>query len=200
MDLNKLQASWNSFPEMSMEERPLLSSDLEKMSMRNPFTGPWYLKNKLLARILIGTALWILAFWQLRLDWRTESPDLSLQALTFILVTWFIYFHASLLIYAGYPTLPSLQLVPFLTRIETLMEKYMHSFRIISVLAALYGVAFFEKMIPLSNNFYKWLLASALGVGFYTCFLHTVMPKYKKLMMAVRAYREGIILSKPQKG
>ena len=200
MDLNKLQASWNSFPEMSMEERPLLSSDLEKMSMRNPFAGPWYLKNKLLARILIGGALWILTLWQLRLAWKTESSDLFLQALTFVLVTWFIYFHVRLLIYAGYPTLASQQLIPFLTRIEILMEKYMHSFRIISVLAALYAVVFFEKMIPITNNFYTWLLISALGAGFYTCFLHTLIPRYKRVMMAVRAYREGIILAKPQKG
>lgn len=210
MDLSKLQESWNSFPEMSMEERPLLSSDLEKMSMHNPFAGCWYLRNKLLARILIGTALWILAICQLRLAWKTESPDLSQQTLSFLLLTYFIYYHASLLIYAGYPALPSLQLIPFLTRIGTLMEKYMHSFRIISVLAAFYGVAVCEKILTLlndgaatglaNNGIYKWLLISGLSAGIYACCLYTVVLKYKKLAIAVRAYREGIILAKPQKG
>jgi len=31
MELKKLQQQWNSFPETSMEERPVLSSDLEKI-------------------------------------------------------------------------------------------------------------------------------------------------------------------------
>jgi hypothetical protein len=210
MDLSKLQESWNGFPEMSMEERPLLSSDLEKMSMHNPIAGSWYLKNKLMARILIGAALWILAVFQLRLAWKTDSADLSQQAMSFLLLSYFIYFHLSLLINAGYPTLTSLQLIPFLAKVETLMEKYMHSFRIISILAAFYGVAVWEKILSLSNGgiasglenngIYKWLLISGLSAGIYTCCLHTVIPKYKRLMMAVRSYREGIILAKPQKG
>jgi hypothetical protein len=211
MDLSKLQESWNGFPEMSMEERPLLSSDLDKMSMHNPFAGSWYLKNKLVARILFGAALWVIALCQSRLAWKTESPDLSLEVLSLLLMTYFIYFHASLLIYAGYPTLPSLPLIPFLARIETVMEKYMHSFRLISVLAAVYGVTIYERIFSLlnsgaasglegSNGVYKWFLISGLSAGIYTCCLHTVMLKYKKLMMGVRAYREGIILAKPQKG
>jgi hypothetical protein len=197
MDLTKLQESWNSFPEMSMEERPLLSSDLDKMAMRNPFAGSWYLKNKLMARMLIGAALWILA-------------DLSLQMISFLLLTYFIYYHASLLVFAGYPTLPSLQLIPFLARIETLMERYMHSFRIISILAAIYGVTVCEKIFSVLNGeaisgiennvFYNWLFISLFSAGIYTCLQHTVVQKYKKLMMAVREYREGIILAKPQKG
>jgi hypothetical protein len=210
MDLTKLQESWNSFPEMSMEERPLLSSDLDKMAMRNPFAGSWYLKNKLMARMLIGAALWILAVFQVRLAWKMESADLSLQMISFLLLTYFIYYHASLLVFAGYPTLPSLQLIPFLARIETLMERYMHSFRIISILAAIYGVTVCEKIFSVLNGeaisgiennvFYNWLFISLFSAGIYTCLQHTVVQKYKKLMMAVREYREGIILAKPQKG
>jgi len=37
MELKKLSEHWNEFPEMSMEERPVLSSDLEKMALQNPF-------------------------------------------------------------------------------------------------------------------------------------------------------------------
>lgn len=178
--------------------------------MRNPFAGEFYLKNKLLTRIVTGAALWLLAFYQLRITWRTDGADLYPQALTFLLLTYFIYFHVRLLLDAGYTTLASLRLIPFLSRIETVMESYMHSFRMISVLVSLYVLAVFEKILtlcnsgasePLSmNGIYKWLILAGLSTGFYMFFLHTGILKYKRLMMAVRSYREGIILAKPGKG
>ena len=209
MDINKLQTCWNSFPELSMEERPLLSSDLEKMTMHNPFAGDFYLNNKLLARILTSAVLWVLAIYQLKASRRAAGTDLYLQVSTFLLLTYFIYFHVSLLLYADYPTLASLRLIPFLNRVETIMERYMHSFRMMGVLAALYSLAIFEKILSISgasdtlnggNGFYKWLIVVGLSTAFYLVFLHTGIEKYKKLMMAVRSYREGIILAKPQKG
>ena len=34
MELKKLQQLWNSFPDMSLEERPVLSSDLEHIVVK----------------------------------------------------------------------------------------------------------------------------------------------------------------------
>jgi hypothetical protein len=209
MDVNKLQDAWNGFPELSMEERPLLSSDLEKMTTHNPFAGDFYLRNKLLTRIFIAGLLWLLAIWQLKNGWRTDSPDLYAQGLTFLLLSYFIYYHTHLLVYAGYPTLASLRLIPFLDRIEKLMEKYMHSFRIISILGGLYLLAVFEKLLSLAdggtadspgaNGLYRWMIMVLFSLSLYIFFLYTGIRKYKRLMMAVRSYKEGIILAKPQK-
>jgi hypothetical protein len=208
MDLNKLQTSWDGFPELSMEERPLLSSDLGKMTTHNPFAGPFDVKSKLQGRIVTGAVLWGLAIYRLDVSWRVDGADLYLQGLILVLLTYFIYFHVRLLLYAGYPTLASLRLIPFLTRIEHVMESYMHSFRMISILASLYMLAVLEKIFALSNGgasgmlengMNKWLILAGLSTGFYMFFLHTSIGKYKRLMMAVRSYREGIILAKPQK-
>ena len=209
MDLRKLQESWNGFPELSMEERPLLSSDLEKMTLRNPFMGVFDLRNKLLARIVTGGVLWLLAICQIRISWRTGGSDLDQQALAFLLLSYFVYFHIQLLVYAHYPTLAGQRLISFLGKIETIMEKYMHSFRILSILAAIYLLTLFEKLLSAfneeaaaalsANGLYKWLIISFLSLSFYIIFLHTGVQKYKKLMLAVRSYREGIILAKPQK-
>lgn len=210
MDLNKLQESWDHFPELSMEERPLLSSDLEKMATHNPFAGDFYLRDKLLARIIGGLVLWAVAMIQLRSSWRTDRADLYQQIMALSLLTYFIYFQFRLLFFINYQSLASLRLIPFLVRIEMLMEKYMHSFRIISVLAGCYLLAAFIKILSLvdsgasagleNNGFYRWLIIALLSMGFYAWFLQTSMQKYKHLMMAVRSYREGIILAKPQKG
>jgi hypothetical protein len=39
---------------------------------------------------------------------------------------------------------------------------------------------------------YKWLIIIFLSVSFYILFLHTIIPKYKKMLTAVRKYKEGI--------
>ena len=59
MELKKLLQHWNSFPEVSMEERPVLSSDLEKIVVKNPLSDAFYLRKKLVIRIAImaGRAL-----------------------------------------------------------------------------------------------------------------------------------------------
>ena len=192
-----------------MEERPLLSSDLEKIALRNPFSGPFFLKNKFLIRIIGGTALWLLTLYQLGSSWQKDGSDLYEQFLVFLLLSYFVYFHLRLLRFTGYATLATLQLVPFLSRIETMLEKYIVSFRILSLLGGIYLLTLFEKLLFLfdrdayialsGNGFYKWLIIIFLSVSFYILFLHTGIQKYKKLLLTVRNYREGIILAKPQK-
>ena len=51
MELKKLLQHWTSFPEISMEERPVLSSDLEKIVVKNPLSNAFYLRKKLVWRI-----------------------------------------------------------------------------------------------------------------------------------------------------
>ena len=57
MELKKFQQHWDGFPEISMEERPVLSSDLEKIVVKNPLSDAFYLRKKLLARIIVISVL-----------------------------------------------------------------------------------------------------------------------------------------------
>jgi hypothetical protein len=209
MDLKKLHEYWNGFPEISMEERPLLSSDLEKIALRNPFSDDFYLKNKFLARIIAGAALWLLSLYQLSSSWRTDGADLYEQLLVLLLLSYFIYFNARMLHYASYSTLASLQLILFLGKIETLFDRYIASFRVLSLLTGASLLIVLEKFLYLSdksayaaligNGIYKWLIIIFLSVSSYILFLHTGIHKYKRLLLTVRSYREAIILAKPQK-
>lgn len=208
MELKKIQQSWDNFPEMSMEERPILSSDLEKMVVANPFPAAFYLKNKLMARILAGIILWMINIFQLKGQLKDNGYDLYPQILLFLLLSYFIYFHIRLLLFADYPSILSLPLVPFLNRIETVMDKYIFSFRIISALAGFYLLAVFGKTLSLfsssaytsidQNGFYKWLIIIFLSVSFYILLLNTIILKQKQLLAAVRAYK-GDIDAKTQK-
>lgn len=208
MELKKLREYWDNFPEMSMEERPVLSSDLEKMALGNPFPKSFYLRNKLLIRIFTGIALWLFNIWQLRNSWRTDGNDLYQQVFLFLLLSYFIYYHSRILLYADYPSLPSLPLIQFLGKIETTLDKYALSFRIISLLAGFYLLAIFEKLLFLfnsgayasisQNSFYKWLIIIFLSVSFYILLLHSGIQKYKKLLTALRSYKDGIMAA-PQK-
>ena len=168
MELKKLAQQWNEFPEMSMEERPVLSSDLEKMAIQNPFAGSFYLKKKLLFRIFTGVIIWLLNARELRHSWRTDGNDLYQQVFLFLLVSYFIYYQCRIVFYADYPSLLSLPLFSFLSKIETILDKYMLSFRIISVLVGCCMLTILEKVLyrwnsgaALSisqNGFYKWLI------------------------------------------
>jgi hypothetical protein len=202
MELKKHQQNWDSFPEVSMEERPVLSSDLEKMVVNNPLTGLFYLKPKIHGRILAAGILWFVSIFQWRIQLRTNGNDLYQQATLFFLLSYVIYFHIRLLLFADYPSLLSLKLIPFLHKIETVLDKYILSFGVISVLAGFYLLAIFEKALSWlnssayasisENGFYKWLIIIFLSISSYILFLHSVIPKYKKLLVAVRAYKEEI--------
>jgi len=209
MDLKNLQEHWKNFPEMSMEERPVLSSDLEKMVVNNPLNGAFYLKNKLLGRILLCSALWLLDGWQLRSSWRTGGNDLYQEAFLFVVLAYSIYYHTRILLYADYSSLLSLRLLAFLGKLETLLDKYIVSFRIISILAGCYLLIGIRKLLSLlhggastsldENSWYKWLILIFLSVSFYILLMNSVIPKYKKLLTTVRIYK-GRMLAKAQKG
>jgi len=202
MELKKVEQQWNSFPEISMEERPILSSDLEKVVVANPLSDAFYLKNKLLVRVYIGAVLWLLNAWQLKVQWRTDGDDLYQQAALFVSLSWFIYFNARLLLFADYPTLLALPLISFLNKLETVLDKYILSFKFISGLAGFYLLGGIELLLSgwsksaqesLSHNdWYKWLILIFISVSVDILLMHTIIPGYRKLLTAVHKYKEGI--------
>ena len=208
MELKNLKESWDKFPEVSMEERPVLSSDLEKIVVRNPLTDAFYLKNRILLRILSGALLLLYNIYQLRRQYLTGGNDLDQQIVIALVLTYFIYFHTRLLLFADYPTLLGLRLMPFLQKVETILDKYILSFGVVSILSGFYTLAILERVLfwrkagsllsAHDSSVYKWLIIIFLSVSFYILFLHTIIPKYKKLLAAVRKYKEGIGV-RPQK-
>lgn len=209
MELKKLQHHWNGFPEVSMEERPILSSDLEKFVVKNPLSDAFYLKKKLLWRIYAGIALWLLNIYQLRVQWKTDGNDLYPQAALFCLLSYFIYFHIRLLLFADYPSLLSLRLVSFLHKLETILDKYILSFRFMSVLAGFYLLTLLEALLYRlnssvyesisQNGFYKWLIIIFLSVSCHILFLQSVIPRYRKLLTSVQKYKYGITTQSQKK-
>src|SRR5882724_9112546 len=110
MELKNLKESWDNFPEVSMEERPVLSSDLEQIVVKNPLSDAFYLKNKILLRIVAGTLLLSYNIYQLRTQFTTDGHELDQQVVIFLMLGYFIYFHTRLLLFADYPTLLGLRL------------------------------------------------------------------------------------------
>ncbi len=202
MELKKLQQQWNSFPEISMEERPVLSSDLEKIVVKNPLSDAFYLRKKIVLRVALISILWLLNGWQLRLQWMTNGRDLPQLIALFGLLSYSAYFHIRLLFFADYPTLLSLPLVTFLGKLETILDKYILSFKIMSWTAGFYILAAIEYLIyrintdtydSLSrNDWYKWLILIFLSVSIDILLLNTLIPRYRKLLITVRKYKEGI--------
>lgn len=202
MELKDIQQHWNAFPEMSLEERPVLSTDLEKLVVKNPLSGGYYLKNKLVAKIVAGIALWLLAVYQCRLELKYNGGNLYEQVILLVILTYFIYFHVRLLLFADYPGLLTLRLIPFLGKIETVLDKYIFSFRIMSALAGFYLLAVFRKLLSLVNSnayasveqnpIYKWLIIIFLSVSFYILLLQSVIPRYRNQLATVRSYKEKI--------
>ena len=202
MELKNLKDSWDSFPEVSMEERPVLSSDREKIVVRNPLSDAFYLKNRILLRIAAGALLLVCNIYQLRTQYLTEGNELDRQVVIFLALSYFIYFHTRLLLYADYPTLLGLRLMPFLQKIETILDKYILSFGVVSILSGIYTLTILEKAFSRGkagslfsahdSKVYKWLIIIFLSTSFYILFLHTIIPKYKKMLTAVRKYKEGI--------
>ena len=202
MELKKFQQHWDGFPEMSMEERPVLSSDLEKIVVKNPLSDAFYLRKKLIARIIVVSVLWLINVWQLRNQWKTDGPDLYQTVALFGLLTYTIYFHIRLLLFADYPTLLSLPLISFLNKLETVLDKYILSFKFISGLAGFYLLAGIELLLSgwsksahesLSHNdWYKWLILIFISVSVDILLMHTIIPGYRKLLITVHKYKEGI--------
>ncbi|HXB09021.1 MAG TPA: hypothetical protein VNW04_17970 [Puia sp.] len=202
MELKKLLQHWNSFPEISMEERPVLSSDLEMIVVKNPLSDAFYLKKKLTLRIAILSILWLYNAWQFRHQWQTQGNELYVQGALFVVLTGSLYFHVRLLLFADYPTLLALPLINFLHKLETVLDKYILSFKFVSALAGFYLLFGVELLLSrlstgaydtLSrNDWYKWLILIFLSVSFYILTLHTIIPRYRKLLETVKKYRDGI--------
>jgi hypothetical protein len=202
MELKKLQQQWNSFPETSMEERPILSSDLEKIVVRNPLSNAFYLRKKLLTRIAVFSVLWLFNTWLLRLQWLGEGNDLYLHSAFFLLLSYAIYFHLRLLLFADYPTLLALPLIPFLSKLEIIVDKYIISYKLVSAITAFGLLVFFEQFVarlapPAYDSFsrniwYKWLLIIFMAVSLDIMLMNIAVPRYKKLLGTVRKYKEGI--------
>jgi hypothetical protein len=203
MELKKLLQHWNSFPEVSMEERPVLSSDLEKIVVKNPLSDAFYLRKKLVIRIAIMAGLLLINTWQFRHQWITHGNELYPQAALFVLLLGSLYFHIRLLLFADYPTLLALPLLNFLNKLETVLDKFILSFKFISALAGFYLLFGVEGLLArlspgaaeaLSNNdWYKWLILIFLSVSVDILLLHTLIPRYRKLMDTVKKYRDGIV-------
>jgi hypothetical protein len=206
MELDKLHQQWNSFPEMSLEERPVLSSDLEKMVVRNPLSDAFYIQRKLVFRIIAFTLLWLADAWLLRTQWLGDRKDIYLYAAFFLLLSYAIFFHIRLLLFADYPTLLGLPLVPFLGKLEIILDKYIASFKLVSAIIAFTLLVFFEQWMGRANpvlfdtflqrDWSKWLLVVFLVISFDILLMHTVIPRYRKLVEIIRKYRHGIVASK----
>ncbi len=186
-----------------MEERPILSSDLEKIVVKNPLSNAFYLRKKLLTRIIVFSVLWLANTWLLRLQWVKGGNDLYLQSAFFLLLSYAAYFHLRLLLFADYPTLLALPLIPFLSKLEVILDKYIISFKLLSSITAFGLLVFFEQlMATLSpsaydafsrNIWYKWLLIIFMAVSLDILLLNMVIPRYRKLLGTVRKYKDGII-------
>lgn len=189
-----------------MEERPVLSTDLEKMVVRNPLSDAFYLRRKLVWRIVIFGLLWLADGWLLRDQWRGERNDIYLYAAFFFLLSYAIFFHLRLTLFADYPTLLGLPLVPFLGKLEIILDKFISSYKLVSAIAAFGLVVIFEQWMAhaspslfavfLQRDWSKWLLLVFLTISFDILLMNTVIPRYRKLAETIRKYRQGIIASK----
>ncbi|HET6254755.1 MAG TPA: hypothetical protein VFE32_11805 [Puia sp.] len=206
MELDKLHQKWNSFPEVSLEERPVLSSDLEKMVVSNPLSDAFYLQRRLVARIIAFALLWLADGWLLRAQWLGDRKDIYLYAAFFLLLSYALFFHLRLLLFADYPTLLGLPLVPFLGKLEIILDKYIASFKLVSAILAFTVLVFFEQWMNRANpalfdtflqrDWSKWLLLVFLIISFDILLIHTFIPRYRKLVETVRKYRHGIVAAK----
>ena len=209
MELKKLLQYWNSFPEMSMEERPVLSSDLEKIVVKNPLSDAFYLRQKLLIRIAVMSILWLLNSWQLRRQWVTDGNDLHLQFALFVLLGVSMYYHLRLLFFANYPTLLALPLVNFLAKLETILDKYILSFRFVSAISGFYILSGIQWALSRSSpgvyasisgsDWYKGLILIVFALLVDFLIFQTIVPKQRKLMETIKKYREGILAKSENK-
>ena len=206
MELDKLRRQWDNFPEVSMEERPVLSTDLEELVVRNPLSDAFYLRRKLVSRIIAFSLLWLACAWLLREQWRGERNDIYLYAAFILLLSYAVLFHVRLLLFADYPTLLGLPLVPFLGKLEMIFDKYIASFKLLSAIVAFTLLVAFEQCMAradpsmfhtfLQRDWCKWPLLIFLTISFDILFMHTFIPRYRKMTEVVRKYRQGINAAK----
>jgi hypothetical protein len=196
MELKRLLQQWNGFPELSMEERPILSSDLEKIVVRNPLTNAFYLRRKLLIRIVIMAILWLVNSWQLRRQWVTSGNDLYPQTALFILLVYSLYYHVRLLFFADYPTLLALPLINFLGKLLSALSGFYLLFLVEALLSRLSPGAYATLM---QNDWYKWLILVFLSISVDILQLHIIIPGYRRLLSTVFRYRDGITAKAPIK-
>jgi hypothetical protein len=153
-----------------------------------------------MARIIVLSVLWFVNAWQLRIQWTTDGPDIYQAVALFGLLTYTVYFHVRLLLFADYPTLLSLPLISFLSKLETILDKYVLSFKFISGLAGFYLLGGIELLVShwskgaqeslRHNDWYKWLILIFISITFDILMMHTLIPGYRKLLTAVRRYKE----------
>jgi hypothetical protein len=146
--------------------------------------------------------LWLLNAWQFRRQWITNGDELYTQGGLFLALAAAFYFHVRLLLFADYPTLLALPLIAFLNKLETILDKYIVSFKFLSALAGFYllfGVEWLLSRLSAGayeslsrNDWYKWLILIFLSISFDILLLHTVIPRYRKLISTVKRYRDGI--------
>ncbi|HVS98440.1 MAG TPA: hypothetical protein VHE54_18235 [Puia sp.] len=203
MELKRLMQFWDSFPEVSMEERPVLSSDLEKIVVKNPLSDAFYLRKKLIVRITVIALLWLINAWQFRGQWKTNGSDLYVSGALFLLLTFALYFHIRLILFADYPTLLALPLIDFLTKLETILDKYIVAFKLVSAMAGFYLLKGIEGLLYafsrnaydslIRNDWYKWLILIFLAISCDILLLHALIPRYRRLQATIGKYRDGIL-------
>ena len=141
--------------------------------------------------------------WILRLQWLGGRNDIYLYAAFFLLLLYSIYFHIRLLLFADYPTLLGLPLIPFLGKLEIILDKYIASFKLISAIGAFSLLIGFEQWMArsspavfesfLARDWSKWLLLAFLTISFDILVMHVFTPRYRRLLETVRKYRHSIM-------
>jgi hypothetical protein len=147
--------------------------------------------------------LWLINIWQLRQQWKSDGNEVNIQGALFILLAFSLYFHIRLLLFADYPTLLALPLLNFLGKLETILDKYILSFKFISALTGFYLLFIVEFLLSRMsasageiisrNDWLKALILIFLIVSIDILQLHTSIPRYRKLLATVRKYRDGIL-------
>jgi hypothetical protein len=120
----------------------------------------------------------------------------------FLLLAYSLYYHLRILFFADYPTLLALPLVNFLGKLEIILDKFMWSFKFVSAITGFYLMFLVEWILSrlstgayaslTHNDWYKGLIVIFLSVSLDILLLHTLIPKYRKLLATVKKYREGI--------
>ena len=132
-----------------------------------------------------------------------------LQFALFVLLGVSLYYHLRLLFFANYPTLLALPLVNFLAKLETILDKYILSFKFVSAISAFYiltGIQWaLSRISPgvsasiSGSDWYKGLILIVLALSVDFLIFQTIVPKQRKLMETIKKYREGILAKSENK-
>ena len=188
-----------SFPELSLDERPLQLLELEKLANRNPFDELFNLKKKLVARIGVGMLLVLLHLLDICFPGILFINDVYFQVLLFILLLYYIAYHYSILRKAGFEFITALRLTSFLQKWEVLMSDYIFTAVPASLLAGFYLVFVLKKSLP-ARLLFPYAHNSLLAVleGFiFSGLIYWAVNKYgfikpRRMLNAIRSLREEI--------